>query len=148
MSIKLDLELALKDALRSKDNIAKTTIRMSLSAIKFSEIEERKQMDDTRIIAILHKEVKNRQEAINDAKTANREDLVISNMAEIQVLERFLPKQLTEDEIRDMAEKTIAELNANNLSDMGNVMKIILPLVEGRAPGSKISQIVRELLQN
>jgi len=147
MELKTQLENALREALRSGNDVRKQTIRMALSAIKFIEIEKGKPVDEAGISAILQKEIKSRREAIQDAEKAHRADLVESNKAEIDVLESFLTIQLSEPEIQALVETAISETQANGMADMGKVMKVLVPRLQGRAPGDRVSQIVRQMLQ-
>ncbi len=147
MELKTQLENALREALRSRDDVRKQTIRMALSAIKFTEIEKGKPVDEAGISAILQKEIKSRRETIQDAEKAHRADLVESNKAEIGVLESFLPKQLSDLEIQALVEAAVSETQATGMADMGKVMKVLVPKLQGRAPGDKVSQIVRQMLQ-
>jgi uncharacterized protein len=147
MNTKIQLEDALKDAMRSGDDLHKRTIRMALSAIRLAEIDKGASLDEAAVVSILQKEVKSRQEAIEDARRANRTDLVESSQAEIAVLQGFLPKQLTSDELEALAKQVVAEVGATNIRDMGQVMKVLVPRLEGRAPSDQASQVVRRLLQ-
>lgn len=147
MELKTQLENALREAMRSGNDVHKQTIRMALSAIKFTEIEKGKPVDEAGISAILQKEIKSRREAIQDAEKAHRADLVEDNKAEIDVLESFLPKQLSALEIQALVETAISETQANGMADMGKVMKVLVPRLQGRAPGDRVSQIVRQMLQ-
>jgi len=146
MNLQENLVQSLHNAMRSNDDVTKRTIRMILSAIKLAEIDKGQTLDDAGIIAILQKEVKIRNEAIQDAERARREDLVKEAKAEQEVIEVFLPKQLSEDEIEALVKEAILETNANNPADMGKVMKAVMPKLQGRAAGDRISQIVRKLL--
>jgi uncharacterized protein YqeY len=98
-------------------------------------------------MAILQKEIKSRQESIADAQKANRPDLVASSQAEIAVLEGFLPRQLSAQELEEVVRQVIAEVGATTLREMGQVMKVLLPRLQGRATGDQASQIVRKFLQ-
>jgi uncharacterized protein len=147
MNTKIQLENALKDAMRAGDDLQKRTIRMALSTIRLAEIDKGASLDEATMVSILHKEIKSRQEAIEDARRANRPDLVESNQAEIAVLQEFLPKQLTTEELEALAKQAIAEVGATNVREMGQVMKVLVPRLEGRAPGDQASQVVRRLLQ-
>jgi uncharacterized protein len=148
------LEWALKDAMRSGNDVRKRTLRMVLSAIRLAEIEakgentqKRTSLDDAGIIAILQKELKSRQEAISDAQKAQRPDIIQDAEAEIEVIQEFLPQPFTPQELDDVAEKVIAETGAASIKDMGKVMKVLVPRLEGRATGDQASQAVRRLLQ-
>jgi uncharacterized protein YqeY len=146
MDIKTQLNEAMKDAMRSGDVVRKTTVRMVLAAIKQVEVDKQTTLDELAVIALIQKEVKNRTEALEEAKTANRDDLVEANQAEIAVLETFLPEAMSADELREIVKAAIAETGASALSDMGKVMKVALEKVAGRAPGGEVSAMVRELL--
>jgi uncharacterized protein len=144
--LRTQLESALKDAMRASDDVRRRTIRMVLAAVKFSEIEKRAAIDDAAVLAIIQKEVKSRRESIQEAQKANREDLVSANEAEIRVLEGFLPKPLSPEELAELARAAIAEVGAKSPAEMGKVMKVLLPRVQGKVPGDQVSQVVRQLL--
>lgn len=146
MDIKTQLNESMKDAMRSGDVVRKNTVRMALAAIKQAEVDKQTAQDDMAVIALLQKEIKNRKEAIEEARQANREDLIKDNEAEIAVLEAFLPAAMPADELRKIVAAAIAETGASAPSDMGKVMKIALEKVAGRAPGGEVSAIVKELL--
>jgi len=147
MTIKTDLENALKDAMRAKDEVALRTIRMALSAIKLAEVEKGAALEDTDLAAILQKELKGRKEALGEAEKANRADLLEAAKADIIVLEKFLPKAMNPAELEKLTREVIAEVGAVSMTDMGKVMKVLLPRLEGRAPNDQVSQLVRRLLQ-
>jgi hypothetical protein len=147
MNIKTQLNDSMKDAMKSGDEVRKRTVRMALAAVKQAEVDKRAELDDMAVIAILQKEVKNRRESVEEARKANRTDLIEANEAEIAVLEAFLPKAMPEDELKAIVQAAIAETGASSQADMGKVMKIVMGKVAGRAPNDKISAAVRELLQ-
>ena len=147
MQTKQALENALKDAMRERDEVRRRTLRMALASIKMTEIEKGAALDDASIAAILHKEIKIRREAIQDAEKANRPDLIQDAQAEIAVLESFLPKGLSDDELRQIILQAIRESNASGPADRGKVMKAVMPLIQGRAPNDKVSNMVRNALQ-
>jgi uncharacterized protein YqeY len=146
MDIKTQLNESVKDAMRSGDEIRKRTLRMVLAAVKQVEVDKRIAIDDLAVVALIQKEIKNRREAIEEAKKANRPDLIEDNEAEIKVLEVFLPKSMPAEELRALVQAAIAETGAAAPSDMGKVMKIVMPKVAGRAPNDVISAAVKELL--
>lgn len=148
MDLRQQLEASLRDSLKSRDEIRKQTIRMVLSAAKFSEIEKGETLDDSGVTSVIQKEIKSRRESIQDAQKANRPDIIEITQKEISILEIFLPKQLTEDEIRFMAISAIEEVQAKSIIDMGKVMKVIIPKIQGRAPNDQVSLIIRKLLLN
>lgn len=147
MSIKTQLNDSVKDAMKSGDEVRKRTIRMALAAIKQAEVDKRIELDDPAVMSLLQKEIKNRRESLEEAKKANRTDLVEANEAEIHVLQAFLPKAMPTEELHALVQAAIAETGASSPADMGKVMKTIMPRVAGRAPNDMVSATVRELLQ-
>lgn len=147
MSLKTDLDNALKQAIRSGDEPRKRTIRMVLSNIHLAEVEKGAPLDEAGIQAILHKEVKSRRETIADAERARRPDLVAAAEQEIAILESFLPKAFSAEELEALARQVIAETGASSVKEMGQVMKALMPRLQGRASGEQASQAVRKLLQ-
>jgi uncharacterized protein YqeY len=147
MTIKNDLENALKDALRKGDDTAKRTLRMALAAIRFVEIEKKITLDDASILTILHKEIKSRRESIADAERAKRADLVAGSQAEIAILEAYLPKAFSTEELEFLVRQAITESGATSMSEVGQVMKLLIPRLQGKATGDQASQVVRKLLQ-
>jgi uncharacterized protein YqeY len=137
----------MKDAMKSGDEVRKRTVRMVLAAVKQAEVDKRTDLDDTAVMNIIQKEMKNRREAMEEAKKANRADLVEANEAEIKVLEVFLPKAMPAEELRALVQSAIDETGASTPADMGKVMKAVMPKVAGRAPNDIVSATVRELLQ-
>jgi hypothetical protein len=146
MDTKAKLNESMKDAMKTGDEVRKRTVRMVLAAVKQSEVDKRAEMDDMAIVALIQKEIKNRRESLEEAKTANRPDLVANNEAEIKVLEVFLPQAMPAEELRVIVQAAIAETGAAAPSDMGKVMKVVMPKVAGRAPNDMISAAVKELL--
>ncbi len=147
METRQKLEAALKDAMRSGDDMRKQNVRMVMSAIKLTEVEKGAPLDDAGVIAIVQKELKSRQEALQEAQKANRPDLAERAQAEMAFLETFLPQQMTGDELAALVQGTIAEVGATGPADMGKVMKALMPKVQGRATGDQVSQAVRKQLQ-
>ena len=147
MSIKTQLSDSLKDAMKSGDEVRKRTVRLALAAVKQVEVDKRTELDDAAVVNLIQREVKNRREALEEARRANRTDLVEANEAEIAVLQAFLPKAMPAEELRAVVQAAIAETGAASPADMGKVMKTVLPRVAGRAPNDMVSATVRELLQ-
>ncbi len=147
MDTKTQINEALKQAMKSGDELRKRTLRMLLAAIKQAEVDRRMTLDETAVLAILQKEIKIRKEALDEAQKASRADLAADAQAEIEVINAFLPKSLSPDELREMARQAIAETGAITPADMGKVMKVMMSKVAGRAAGDQVSAIVRELLQ-
>ena len=146
MELKQKLQNDLKDAMRAGDDLRKRTLRMVLSAIRLAEVDKRRKLDDNEVLAVIQKEVKSRKESVDEAKKAGRMDLVEASEAEIGVLQVYLPSPLTEEELEALAKEAIKESGATNIREMGQVMKILIPRLEGRATGQQASQVVRKLL--
>jgi len=147
MNKKQKIQTALTAAMKARDEDTKRTLRLVMSVIKLAEVEEGGEIDESRILSILQKEVKTREESIEEAKQAGREDLIKTAEKEIGILNQFLPKQLTQEELRDLAMEVIDETGADSMQDMGKVMGSLMPKLAGRASGQDASRIVRELLQ-
>ena len=147
MTIKNKLQDALKESMKSGQDLRKTTIRMALASLKNAEIEARAELEDDVILGLLQKEVKARQETIEGAQQADRQDLIDKAEAEIAILNEFLPEALSEEELRALAEEAVQETGASSMADMGKVMGALMPKIRCRADGQQANQIVRELLQ-
>ncbi len=147
MDIKTSLDQAFKEAMKTRDEVAKRTLRMVRAAIKNAEIDRRASLEEADILAILQKEVKTRRETIAEARKAGRADMVADTEAEIAVLQKFLPQPLSEAELEALAREAIAEAGAHSPAQMGQVMRLLMPRLQGRADGKQASQIVRRLLQ-
>ena len=147
MNLKTQLNDSVKDAMKSGDEVRKRTIRMVLAAVKQAEVDKRVELDDTAVMSLIQKEMKNRRESLEEARKANRADLVEANEAEINILQAFLPKAMPADELNALVQAAIAETGAASPADMGKVMKIVMAKVAGRAPNDVVSARVRELLQ-
>jgi len=148
MKLKERLQKALTAAMKQKDEDTKRTLRLVMSSIKLAEIEERGELDTPRILGILQKEVKTREDSIQEARVAGRQDLVEQAQREIEILNQFLPQQMDTDELKELAKEVIEETGASSMRDMGMVMKHLMPKLEGRASGQDASKIVRDLLQD
>jgi uncharacterized protein YqeY len=146
MSIKNDLQEALKLAMKAGQGLRKTILRMALASIKNAEVEARGELEDDLVLNLLQKEVKARQETIEGARQANRPDLISKAEEEIAVLGEFLPQPLSQEELRELVEKAISESGASSMAEMGKVMGVLMPMIRGKADGKEANQIVRELL--
>lgn len=146
-SIHDELRADVARAMREGNTAKRDVLRMMLAAIKQQEVDEQTVLDDEGVQDVLLKQTKQRRESISDAKKANRPDLVSQEESELQIIEAYLPKQLTEDEIRKAAAEVIAEVGASGMQDMGKVMGALLPTLKGQADGRLVSQVVRQLLQ-
>ena len=146
METKEKLEAALKEAMRAGDDVRKRSVRMVLAAVRQVEIDKQIKLDEPAVLSIIQKEIKTRKESVEEARGANRPDIVAATEAEIVVLQAYLPEAMPADELKVMVEKAIAEVDARLPSDMGKVMKLLLPRVAGRAPGDQVSAAVRQAL--
>ena len=138
----------LKEAMKEKDTIKKDTITMLRAAILQVEKDTQKTLNDDEICAIVAKEVKKRKESFAEYEQANREDIVESLKREIEVLSKYLPEQLTKEEIEKLVEQAIVESEATSMKDMGKVMSNLRPKTAGKADGKLVSDIVKEKLAN
>ncbi len=146
MELKTQLNDSLKDAMKTGDEVRKRTIRMVMAAIKQVEVDKRISVDDAAVLAILQKDLKSRKESLEEAQKAGRADLVAASEAEIAIINTFLPKGFSADELKAIVQAAINETGATGPADMGKVMKAIMPKVAGRAPGDQVSAAVKELL--
>ena len=147
METKVQLEIALKEAMKAGDDVRKRTVRMVLAAVRQVEIDRQVKLDEAAVLAIIQKEIKTRKDAVEEARGANRPDIVAATEAEIVVLQTYLPQAVSADELKALVEGAIAEAGAASPADMGKVMKLLIPRLAGRAPGDQVSAAVRQLLQ-
>jgi uncharacterized protein YqeY len=147
MDTKEKLEGALKEAIRAGDDVRKRSIRMVLAAVRQVEIDRQIKLDESAVLGIIQKEIKTRRESVEEARGANRPDIVAATEAEIAVLQIYLPEAMSADELKALAQAAITEAGANSPAEMGKVMKLLIPRVAGRAPGDQVSAVVRQLLQ-
>jgi len=148
METKEKLEQALKAAMRAGDDVSKRSIRMVLAAVRQVEIDKQVKLDEPAVLSIIQKEIKTRKESVEEARGANRPDIVAATEAEIVVLQAYLPEAMPADALKALVDQAIAEADAKQPSDMGKVMKLLLPRVAGRAPGDQVSAAVRQALLN
>ena len=146
MSILEKLKSDLKEAMRAKDVEKRDTIRMVMSAVKQIEVDERREVTDEDMIKILQKAIKQREDAINFAKESNRDDLIEKNQNEINILEKYLPKQLSDEELEVEVKSIIEEVGATSMKDMGKIMGVATKKLAGKADGKRINQIVKKIL--
>ena len=146
MSLLVALKDEMKNAMRAKEKIKLGAIRMALSAIKQTEIDNKIEINDDGIIAILTKMVKQRKESITMFKEGGRDELAANEAAEVQALEAFLPTPLTDDEISSLINETIANVGASSMADMGKVMAVLKPTMQGKADLGAVSGKVRAAL--
>jgi uncharacterized protein YqeY len=147
MEIKDQLEVALKEAMKAGDDVRRRTIRMVLAAVRQVEIDRQVTLEEPAVLAIIQKEIKTRKDAVEEARSANRPDIVAATEEEIVVLQTYLPQAVSANELRALVAEAIAEACASTPADMGKVMKLVMPRLAGRAPGDLVSATVRQLLQ-
>jgi uncharacterized protein YqeY len=147
-TIKDKLQDDWKAALKTKDKFTANVISTAKSAILFVEKTDNRKLEDDEVISILAKEIKQRREAMLEFEKGNRQDLVDQHKAEIEILLRYLPQQLGEEEIKQIVKESAEEVGANSIKDMGKVMSAVKPKVVGKADGKLVSQIVKEYLNN
>jgi len=152
MSLFDRIQQELKEAMKSRDSLKTNTLRGVIASVKTylasSEETRGAEVTDELLIDLIAKEAKKREESIEAYEKAGRDDLVASESAELEILKRFLPEEMTVDEIRKLALKTIDDLKANNPSDLGKVMRELMARLKGRADGKLANRIVRELLES
>ena len=148
MSLEERLEDEMKSALRSRDKLRLSVVRMARAAVKNKEIEERKKLNDGAIVKVISGLVKKGEESLIHFQKANRLDLIETQEEELKILRSFLPQQLSRDEILTLVDEAIKETNALDMKDLGRVMKSLMPKIAGRADGKVIHQVVREKLSH
>ena len=146
MALKERLDADLKAAMKEKDGVKVSTVRLLKSSIKYREIELAKALDDAEILGVLASEVKRRRDSVEQYRAGNRADLAEKEEAEIRVLQGYMPAPLSPDELRAKVEEAVRRVGAAGPKDMGAVMKVLLPEVAGRAEGKTVSELVRARL--
>ena len=146
MALKDELEADLKSAMKGKDQLRVSVIRMLKSAIKYREIELMKSLDDAGVQTVIGSEVKRRRDAVEQYRQGGREDLASKEEQEIAILQHYQPAQLSEAELARVVDGVIARVGAQGPKDMGKVMKELLPEVQGKAEGKVVSELVKQRL--
>ena len=146
MRLKEQLQQDLKIAMKEKDTFKRDTIRFLMSAIKQVEVDTRKELSDEDLVKIIQKSVKQREEAARQYKEGGREDLYEKEMKEAELLKTYLPKQLSDEELKAELVQIIEEVGATSMKDMGKVMGVATKKLAGKADGKRINQMVKELL--
>lgn len=149
MSIKDLLTEDMKQAMKDKESgkLRLSVIRMARANIKNIEIDEKRELNDDEVLAVLVKEVKMRQDSLEEFAKAGREELVEQAKQEIAILRKYLPEQLSDEELKALVVEAVAETGAAGPKDMGRVMAALMPKTRGRADGKRINTMVRELLK-
>lgn len=148
MRVLEQLNQDMKDAMRAKDKERLTTIRMIKASIQNEEIDKGRDLTADEELAILSREKKQRLDSLEEFKKAERKDLVEKIESELEIVDGYLPKQLSDEELEAVINDVISEVGAESMKDMGTVMGAVMPKIQGRADGSKVNAIVREQLSN
>ncbi len=146
MSLKKKIMEDMKEAMKAKDMLKVSVLRLLNSEIKNKEIDKKGELSDDEILAVIQKAVKQRKEAIEQYEKADRSDLAEKEKKELEILESYLPKPLSEGELNALIDEVIKEVGATSVKDMGKVMQAIMPKVRGRADGKLVNQLVRKRL--
>ena len=148
MSLREILQTDMKQAMKDRENgkLRLAVLRMVWAAIRNKEIDEKTELNDDAVLAVIMKEVKQREDTIKEVRDANRPDVVEKNQQEIDVLKKYLPQQLSDDELKAIVEEAIAKTGAKSMKDMGKVMGEVSPKVKGRADNRVVSGYVKKLL--
>lgn len=146
MSLKAQVTEAMKDAMRAKDAPRLSTLRLLLSAIKQIEVDERIEIDDAGVIAVIEKMLKQRRDSISQYEAAKRQDLADVEKFEVTVLQTYMPQPLSESEVDALVAQAIASSGATSVKDMGKVMAVVKPQLAGRADMGKVSGLIKAKL--
>lgn len=136
----------MRAAMKARESTRVATLRMAMAAVKNAQVEAGHELDDDEVVGVLTKEAKKRRESISAYQDAGRDDLVEVETAELAVLEVYLPEQLSDEELSEIVDAAIAEAGASDATEMGRVMKLVMPKVRGRADGATVSGLVRARL--
>ena len=140
------LKQDLKEALKAQHNVKKSVYRFILSAIHNEEIKVGKQLSDEEVMKLLIKQAQQRKDSIEAFKNAQRSDLVDKESEELEIISKYLPEQISEEKIKELAQKAIQETNAESVKDLGKIMPILMKQLGGQADGKTVNKIVMELL--
>ena len=148
MSLSKTIQTDIKNSLRSGNKERLKVLRMISAAIKQKEIDERITLDDTQVLAVLEKMLKQRRDSLSQYQAANRADLAEIEKKEIVIISEFMPASLTEQEVDSLIAQTIEETNASSMKDMGKIMGILKPKMQGRADMGEVSKKIRTILNS
>jgi uncharacterized protein YqeY len=147
MHPKEKIQQDLKAAMKSGDVPRREALRLVMAAFKQVEVDKRIELSESDVVDILMTEVKKRREAIQDMERAGRTDLVAQEQFALKVIEEYMPKQLSREDVEKLAREVIQETGAASPKDIGNVMKVLMPRVKGQADGKMVNAIVQEILR-
>lgn len=147
MGLKEELMNDYKESMKAHDEISKNTINLARAAIKQYEVDKREELDDAGIVAILQKQIKMRKDALADFEKAGRDDLLKAYNAEIEVLKKYIPEQMSKEKIMEVVKETAASLNVEKgMQNMGKLMGPVMQKVKGMAEGNAVKEVVTEYL--
>lgn len=138
----------LKEAMKNQDKELLSVIRMVKGAISLDEIDKKRELNDDEIIDVISKQIKTRKESIVEFEKGNRTDLIEKTNGEIEILNKYMPEQLSEEEIMEEINKVFEEINPTGMSDMGKIMGKVTPIFRGKADMSFVSKVIKEKLSN
>ena len=138
----------LVSAMKSKDKETLSVLRMVKGAIQLEEINKKQELNDEDVITVLSKQIKTRKESITEFEKAGRTDLVEQTSKEVEILSKYMPEQLSEEELNKIIEEAFVEVNPTAQSDMGKIMKVVTPKVKGKADMGLVSKIIKEKLSS
>jgi uncharacterized protein YqeY len=146
MSLKDRIQQDVKDAMRAKDKLRLAAIRLITAAIKQREVDERIELDDAQVTAVLDKMAKQRRESVSQFEKAGRDDLIAQEVMDLEIIQSYLPEQLGEDEINALIDSAMQSTGATGIKDMGKVMGELKPKLQGRADMSAVSALIKARL--
>ncbi|RLB68154.1 MAG: GatB/YqeY domain-containing protein [Deltaproteobacteria bacterium] len=146
MGLKDDIAAAVKDAMKKREKLRLGVLRMLMSEMKNRQIESRKDLEDADILQVITRMVKQRNDSAEQFSKGGRDELAAKEKSEIEVLQTYLPKALSENELENLVKEAIAETQATSKKDMGKIMKVVMPKIAGRADGKAVNQMVARLL--
>ncbi|MGB7061589.1 MAG: GatB/YqeY domain-containing protein [Candidatus Zixiibacteriota bacterium] len=147
-SLKRRINQDAKEALKSKDTLTLNVLRMLKSEIRYKEIERGSELSDDDVISVLSSAIKKRKDSIQQFEKGGRDDLASKEKEELAVVTKYMPEQVSEEELSQIISQAISEEGATGASDLGKVMKLVMPKVRGRADGKKVNQMVSSQLQS
>lgn len=148
MALLEQIQSDMVSCMKSKDNFTLNVIRMAKGAIQLEKINKKDDLTDDEIISVISKQIKMRNDSINEFKKAGRNDLVEQNEKEIEILSKYMPVQLTIEEINSIIDEAFSKINPTSSKDIGLIMKEITPKLKGKADMSKVSLIIKDKLSN
>ena len=146
MTLKERLMEDMKVSMRNKETLKKSVITMIRASVKQKEVDDRVDVNDDDVIELIAKQLKQRKDALVEFEKAERDDLIAQTKAEIEILASYLPQQLTDEELEAVVRDAVAEVNAQSVKDMGNIMGKVMAVAKGRVDGKRINEMVKKVL--